>query len=148
MTFVRPAVPEDINPIIEIARHSATAGQWNPKEYEKLFADALRVTLVIGEKGKVAGFIVARAIADEWEIENVAVTETARRRGLGSHLLGEFLDLAQTRGAKRVFLEVRESNQEAQALYKKRGFTEAGRRQSYYQNPSEDALIFRFSFPQ
>ena len=84
----------------------------------------------------------------EWEIDNVAVVGAARRRGLGSRLLGEFMDLARIGGGKHIFLEVRASNLEARALYRKWAFLEAGLRKSYYENPVEDALILRFSFPQ
>ena len=63
---------------------------------------------------------------EEWEIENIAVAGRARRRGLGTRLLGEFLDLAQSRGAEAVFLEVRESNLAARRLYEKWAFVESG----------------------
>jgi ribosomal-protein-alanine N-acetyltransferase len=93
--------------------------------------------------------LAARQVAgSEWEIENVAVSGPARRRGLGSHLLGAFLDLVRSRGGIEVYLEVRESNRAARALYEKWAFQEAGRRKSYYRDPDEDALVLRFSFPQ
>ena len=68
------------------------------------------------------GFIAGRAVGEEWEIENIAVAGPARRRGLGTRLLGEFLDLARDRGAEAVFLEVRESNLAARRLYEKWAF--------------------------
>ncbi|HJX82827.1 MAG TPA: ribosomal protein S18-alanine N-acetyltransferase, partial [Candidatus Angelobacter sp.] len=103
---------------------------------------------VIEQDGVVAGFIVGRPLAEAWEIENIAVHGPARRRGLGSYLLGEFLNLARNRGGKQVFLEVRESNQAARSLYEKWAFIECGRRKSYYQDPAEDAVILKFCFPQ
>jgi ribosomal-protein-alanine N-acetyltransferase len=86
-------------------------------------------------------------VAEEWEIENIAVTGAARRCGLGSRLVGELLDHVRSRGGKTVFLEVRESNRAARALYEKWAFIEVGRRKAYYQNPVEDALILKFNFP-
>lgn len=150
MVRVRPGVASDLPRVMQIARQSATAAQWRREDYEKRFASK-RVTsalLVIEEDGQVMGFIVGHAAAGQWEIENVAIAGPARRRGLGSHLLGEFLNLVRDRGGHDVFLEVRESNQAARKLYEKWAFTEAGRRKSYYQNPAEDALVLRFSFPQ
>jgi ribosomal-protein-alanine N-acetyltransferase len=152
MIRVRPACSEDVSRMMEIAGHSATAGHWNREAYAKLFAPGASpgvVPLVIQENQAVAGFLVGRLVTeDEWEIENVAVAGAARRRGLGSRLLGEFLDLARNRGGKHIFLEVRASNRAARALYQKWAFVEAGMRKSYYQDPVEDALILRFSFPQ
>ncbi|HEY6306379.1 MAG TPA: ribosomal protein S18-alanine N-acetyltransferase [Candidatus Angelobacter sp.] len=156
MVRVRPGVASDLNRLTEIARRSATAAQWRREEYERLFTREItnaqartnaRALLVVEQDGQVMGFIVGRAVAGEWEIENVAISGPARRRGLGSHLLGEFLNLVRARGGSEIFLEVRESNQAARKLYEKWAFVEAGRRKAYYQDPQEDALILRFSFP-
>lgn len=164
MVRVRPARPSDQPRLVEIAAHSATAAQWNQAEYLKLFSlDApeaqtqveagtqtqsrSRTALVVEQDASVVGFIVGRQVEDEWEIENIAVTGTARHRGLGSRLVGELLDLVRSRGGKSVFLEVRESNRAARSLYEKWAFIEVGRRKTYYQNPAEDALVLKFKFP-
>ncbi len=104
--------------------------------------------LVIEEQGPVAGFIVGQSIADQWDIENIAVASPSQRKGLGSRLLGEFLHHVRSSGAVAVYLEVRESNQAARNLYEKWGFSEAGRRRSYYVEPLEDALVLKFIFPE
>ena len=80
--------------------------------------------------------MIARVVGEEWEIENIAVAGSARRRGLGTRLLGELLDMARAKGAAAVFLEVRESNQAARALYEKWAFLESGRRRGYYRDPA------------
>jgi ribosomal-protein-alanine N-acetyltransferase len=159
---VRPAKPADLPRLVEIASHSATAAQWNQAEYLKLFSPddpkaqpevepqiktQSRTALVVEQFGRVVGFIIGRQVANEWEIENIAVTGTARRCGLGSRLVGEFLDLVRDRGGKAVFLEVRESNEAARSLYEKWAFLEVGRRKMYYQDPAEDALVLKFIFP-
>jgi len=147
---VRQAEPPDLPRLVEIASHSATAAQWNHAEYLKLFNQEDqqgRTALVVEQEDSVVGFIVARQVEGEWEIENIAVTGPARRCGLGTRLLGEFLNLVLERGGKTVFLEVRESNLAARALYGKWAFLEAGRRKMYYQDPPEDALILKFNFP-
>lgn len=51
------------------------------------------------------------------------------------------------RGAETAFLEVRESNTAAQALYRALGFTSVGRRRSYYRAPREDALVLAAALP-
>jgi len=152
MIRVRTACHEDLPRMMEIAGRSATAAHWNPEAYAGLFdpgAPLGLVTLVIQEDNVVAGFVVGRRVTEsEWEIENLAIAGIARRRGLGSRMLGEFLNLAHKSGGKDIFLEVRASNQAARALYQKWAFVEAGVRKSYYQDPVEDALILRLSFPQ
>lgn len=150
MVRVRVAVDADIPRLVEIAAHSATAAQWNQSEYLQLFAQQSgqeRLVLVVEEGTEVVGFIVGRLIDQECEIENVAVRGTARRRGLGTRLLGEFLTQVRERGGREIWLEVRESNLAARALYEKWAFAEAGRRKAYYREPTEDALILKFIFP-
>jgi ribosomal-protein-alanine N-acetyltransferase len=149
MVRVRPAHTADLARLMEIAAHAATAAQWSRTEYDKLFApEALqsRTALVVEQDGSVVGFMVGRRVELEWEIENIAVTGPARRRGLGTRLLGEFMNLVRERGGRAVFLEVRESNLAARALYEKWAFSEVGRRKKYYRDPVEDALVLKFNF--
>jgi [ribosomal protein S18]-alanine N-acetyltransferase len=149
MIAIRAGTAADLPELMGIARHSATAAQWKLEQYESLISpDSHREFLVVVEDSQVCGFIVGREAAQEWEIENIAVSGSARRRGLGSRLLGELLDRMRARSSRSAFLEVRESNVAARKLYEKWGFVETGRRKSYYQSPSEDALLLRFSFPQ
>jgi len=150
MVRVRPAVSEDLPRLVEIAGHSVTAAQWKQADYLKLFApeSPTRTALVVEQDSCVVGFIVGQRIDHEWEIENVAVSGPARRNGLGSRLLSEFLDVVRKHGGRDVFLEVRESNTAARALYEKWAFVESGRRKSYYDDPTEDALILWLAFPR
>jgi len=153
MIRVRPARSQDVPRLMEIASYSPTAARWNQKAYAKLFdpdAPPGLVGSVIEQDGQAMGFLVGRSVSPddhEWEIENVAISGSARRRGLGSHLLGEFIRQVRDRGGREIFLEVRESNQAARKLYEKWAFIVAGRRKAYYHDPTEDALILRLSFP-
>ena len=133
--------------MMALEKHAVTASHWSHEQYRQQFSGDFpkRLALVIEEASAIQGFLVARSVEREWEIENIAVAGMARRRGLGSRLLGEFLDLARERGAESVFLEVRESNRAARVLYEKWAFMEAGRRNGYYCEPSEDAVVYRLS---
>jgi [ribosomal protein S18]-alanine N-acetyltransferase len=97
-------------------------------------------------ENQIAGFIVARLYADELHVNNVAVRPEFRGKGIGSELLQTTLDEARKRGAKMAQLEVRAGNAEAQKLYQKCGFTIVGRRQNYYREPTEDALLMNLPF--
>jgi ribosomal-protein-alanine N-acetyltransferase len=127
--------------------HAVTAAHWDREHYVRLFANSepRRVALLIETEQGTQGFLVARAVGKEWEIENIAIAGPARRRGLGMRLLGEFLDQARAEGADSVLLEVRESNHAARAFYEKWAFVEDGRRRSYYTDPCEDAILYRLS---
>jgi ribosomal-protein-alanine acetyltransferase len=145
---VRPATLADVPMMMRLAQHSATAARWTHEQYDRVFKSETprRLALVIEEPTGVQGFLIAKDIAAEWELENIAIAGTARRRGLGTRLLGEFLDQVRAQGASTVFLEVRESNRAARSLYEKWAFEETGRRVGYYQNPDEDALVYSLAF--
>lgn len=146
---IRPATAADIPDMMALEAHAVTAAHWRGEDYFRIFAahSPRRAALVIEEDAQVCGFLVALSTGAEWEIENIAVAGPARRRGLGTRMLGEFLDLARAEGASSVWLEVRESNAAARSLYEKWAFVESGRRPAYYSDPAEDAVIYRFTYP-
>jgi ribosomal-protein-alanine N-acetyltransferase len=102
-----------------------------------------KMEVALGAAGELLGYAVAWHVADESEIANIAVAPQARRRGVGTLLLDGILRAAAALGARTIFLEVRESNEDARKLYEARGFTVAGKRNMYYRKPDEDALIMR-----
>lgn len=145
---IRSAASADLPAMMLLEKHAATAAHWTAQQYEALFRghSPERRALIIEDESGLQGFVIARVVDREWEIENIAVAGPARRRGLGTRLLGELLDQARGRGADAVFLEVRESNRAARALYEKWAFLESGRRPGYYKDPEEDALLYRLGF--
>jgi [ribosomal protein S18]-alanine N-acetyltransferase len=144
---IRPATAADIPAMMQLVNHSATAAHWSRGQYDRVFGEDAprRLALVIEEEATLHGFLVAHEIAQEWEIENIAIAGAARRRGLGTRLLGEFLKHARSQGGTSVFLEVRESNHAARQLYEKWSFAQNGRRSGYYAQPQEDAILYRLS---
>ncbi|HSA91549.1 MAG TPA: ribosomal protein S18-alanine N-acetyltransferase [Terriglobales bacterium] len=148
---VRPATVADLAAMLAIERALPTSAHWPEGEYRRMFdedPDRPRLVLVAEEDAEVVGFVVARGAAGEWELENVAVAASAQRRGFGSLLVQALLYRLSALGAAAVFLEVRESNHAARRLYERHEFLLSGRRRAYYQDPPEDAVLYRLSFPQ
>ena len=147
-TLIRPATPADIPAMMRLTDHSATAAHWSRDQYDQIFTQDVPqpLAMIVQDSEGLQGFLIAKGILDEWEIENIAIAGPARRRGLGTRLLGKFLDCARAKGARAVFLEVRESNHAARALYEKWSFDESGRRPGYYSGPVEDAILYRHTF--
>jgi ribosomal-protein-alanine acetyltransferase len=146
--LIRPATLDDVPVLIALEKHAVTAAHWSAGQYQSIFSPGQisRIALVIEDRDAIQGFLVARSVGPEWELENIAIAVPSRRHGLGSRLLGEFLDAARSRGATAVFLEVRESNAAARRLYEKWAFSESGRRATYYLNPAEAAITYRLDF--
>ena len=123
---------------------SPTAAQWPYEHYEQAIQNSYpRRLMLVMEEQTISAFLVAKMVADEWELENIAVATNARQKGLGSAILKEFLQIVRQEKSRAVFLEVRESNAGARLFYEKLGFEKAGRRPSYYGDPKEDAIIYR-----
>ena len=149
---VRPAKFGDIPRLMEIERQSPSAAHWREREYRAVFPEACgdessqprRICLVAETESALAGFVVALGLSPEWEIENIVVDSACLRQGYASVLLRELLRQAADEGARRVLLEVRESNQVARAFYGRWGFQAIGRRRSYYGDPVEDAILLQF----
>ncbi len=142
---IRPATIGDIPRLIAIAQESASAGHWTVRQYEQALTETapLRFVLVLEEAGEIPGFAVAAEIGHEWELENIAISTSARRRGLADLLLGAIFQQLHQAAAESIYLEVRRSNQPARNLYEKWGFHQVGVRSGYYHNPSEDAILYK-----
>jgi ribosomal-protein-alanine N-acetyltransferase len=140
---IRAAEEGDLAAIHAIERVSF-GDPWALETFRGLLAHPpARTEVAVGADGVLLGYAVAWFAADEAEIANIAVAPEARRRGVGTLLLDRILQSAAESGARTVFLEVRESNEEARRRYEARGFEIAGRRKKYYRQPDEDALIMR-----
>lgn len=147
-TNVRAATSADIPRIIELERACATAAHWSETQYQAIFDEnnrPRRFALVIEEGSFFQGFLIARQLHDECEIENVVISASARRRGLATILLQELTNKLRQENGRTVFLEVRESNHAARRFYEKVGFREIGCRRAYYSSPEEDAIQYRLS---
>jgi len=146
---VRDGTRDDIPRLLEIARETSSAAQWSQAQYEHLFAPKVvqeSCLLVTETDGNLIGFLVARGLDGDWEIENIVVTPHLHRQGIGTELLKAFLHRIGQKAAKTVHLEVRDSNRAARELYKTSGFIQIGRRKNYYSEPPEDAITLKFSF--
>ncbi|HVZ48837.1 MAG TPA: ribosomal protein S18-alanine N-acetyltransferase [Gemmatimonadaceae bacterium] len=142
---MRVATAADLDAIhaIEVA---SFATPWSRASFrDVMMSDAARLVVATDATGAVVGFAVVVAAADEAELANLAVAPAARRSGVARNLVEHVLAAAEAGGARDVFLEVRESNAAARALYAAFGFAEVGRRRAYYQAPDEDALVLRRS---
>ena len=118
---------------------------WSAGDFAGLLAMPGTAALVAAASGSgPSGMIVFRRAAGEAEILTLAVRPDMRFSGIAAALLDEML-LRLKHTAASVFLEVAPANDAARALYRSRGFAEAGRRPGYYGARGEagDALVLR-----
>jgi ribosomal-protein-alanine N-acetyltransferase len=129
----------DVSAVLSILEESPEAATWSR---ESLLDEASRGTAWAAElDGRVAGILIGRIAADEFEILNLAVAKVHRRRGIATQLLKTAIESAQAAGATQSYLEVRASNNGGIAFYARMGFRHSGRRPNYYRDPVEDAVL-------
>jgi ribosomal-protein-alanine N-acetyltransferase len=139
---VREFRAEDAAAASEILRKAREASSWSRQALAEFMLLPEALALISERAGVPTGFVLARLVADEAELLNLAVREECRRQGEGRALLVELRRRFAESGVSRVFLEVRESNLGAIAFYERMGFRRSGRREGYYLEPQEAALVY------
>ena len=137
---IRRSHPDDATAIAEMELN-IFGDPWGQKDIFSYICSDTGMCFTALDGGEVIGYIIGRKIPPEGEIYRIAVRPDRRQRGIGYRLLSYALKTERGSGVETVFLEVRESNIPARALYKAYGFNEISIRKNYYQNPTENAVI-------
>lgn len=136
----------DIDAVLEIDRlgfpspTKASMYRYELTENQLAHYQVLTVADDAGDE-TVIGYAGYWLIADEAHVSSISVTPAWRRRGLGELLLLNLLFMANEQATQLATLEVRESNQAAQALYRKYQFEQVGLRKGYYRDTGENAVL-------
>jgi ribosomal-protein-alanine N-acetyltransferase len=144
---IRRMSQADLDRAMEIARSLKDAPHWPLAVYEKVLdpqSAPPRIALVAGEAaepGTIAGFALASVVGPQAELETIAVAVEGQRRGTGQALFAALVRELRAAGVEELLLEVRASNGAALGFYRALGFSQTGRRQRYYADPVEDALL-------
>lgn len=142
---IERATLADVPAIVAIER-AVFSDPWSSRSFREVVVNpSVYCACARRDGASIAGYVVAWFVADEGEIANLAVAPDAWGLGIGRALLDASLTEAASRDIGAVYLEVRDSNTRARALYGSRGFVGIGRRRSYYRRPVEDAIVLRRS---
>jgi [ribosomal protein S18]-alanine N-acetyltransferase len=143
--MIRAATAHDIATVARLEAENLGADAWSEALVESGISGDLPTIhyLVAEEDGKVTAYAVTSIVADIAELQRIAVTPAARRRGIASALLAEVVDRARAGQADRLLLEVRENNEQALAFYAANGFVEVDRRPRYYRDGSSAVVMRR-----
>lgn len=97
------------------------------------------------ESGRVAGYIIFWVVEETMELHNIAVAPEFKKRGVGKQLMQFMMATAKERNVEEVFLEVRASNRRAIEVYEGFGFERISVRKNYYDEPKEDAVVYKLA---
>lgn len=137
---VRPVRPGDLDAITDLEQ-AAFQDFW-PREMLAYEMEHPRAVLLLAHLGgRPAGYAAFRHAADEAELLRLAVRPEERRRGVAQALVSRGFELLRKENVQVCFLEVRQDNAPAIALYERLGFVRNGRRRGYYRDGT-DALIY------
>src|SRR5690349_3833120 len=104
---IRPATSEDVAAIVAIQLKNPQAAQWQGSDYARLAGDPSGLLLVAEDAaGQVLGYAAVQRVADEAELQNLAVDPGHQHHGIGQGLLHEVHSRLRAGGTKRVYLEV------------------------------------------
>ena len=120
---------------------------WSAKQLAAVCSGSERL-MVIEQGGHAVGYMVAGHVLDQADIHTVLVVVNQRGKGLAKLLLQSMMQWLREQGVEQIFLEVRQGNLAAQALYAKQGFEVTGSRNNYYANKDgskENAIMMMAS---
>ena len=131
---------EDILKISQLEKEIFTDEAWSYKTLASVFGTSSFSGVLCEDCGEIAGYGGVTVAADSADVGNIAVAENYRNGGIGTAVLNKLCEIAQSKGAEKVLLEVRVSNCAAMKLYLKCGFVGVYARTRYYPD-GEDCLV-------
>ena len=134
--IVREIVISDAAAISAIAEmeRDCFALPWPKKEILSVCNRGDFCGVVAQIQGEIVGYLLGLTLFEDAQVLRVAVLEKFRGRKIGGMILDRFFQLVKTKGAQKVFLEVRVSNEPAIRLYESRAFMRGRVREKYYEN--------------
>lgn len=145
---IRPLTIGRLDEVLAIER-AAFSDPWSREMFRsELMVGGGTYARLAERDGILVGYLCAVLVADEAHVGNLAVAPAERRRGVAQALLDDLVEAARSRRARRVTLEVRETNENARKFYYKNGFIDVAIRKNYYRNPVEDAIVMLRTLPE
>ena len=138
--YTQPLTAAHIADVAELEKLCFSA-PWSAQSLELLTKEGIGTGVVYVENGKVVAYGGMLCVVDQGQITNIAVHPDYRRHGIGRAIVGALLKYAMDEKFEEVTLEVRKSNEAAQALYRGMGFRAIATRPGFYSKPVEDGVI-------
>jgi ribosomal-protein-alanine N-acetyltransferase len=144
-----PMTPLQLDAVLAIET-AAYAFPWSRGNFVDSIASGYAASVLYDGAGQILGYFVAMAGVDEMHLLNITVAPQAQHRGHALYMLDALVSQCRERGAVQLWLEVRESNARARAIYLRRGFVHVGVRKGYYPAPQgqrENAAVMSLAIP-
>ena len=140
--WIREMAQEDIEAVAQLEKECFTDA-WSEVLLSNMLSNSYDKVWVLEDGGRIIGYANLRDLDGEGDLMSICVTGDMRRRGCGKLLMDRVMSYAAAKEMKTIYLEVRESNAPARAMYGIYGFEPYARRKRYYTEPVEDAIIYK-----
>ena len=137
---IRRMRPEEAD-LVHCLEEECFPDPWSVSSLTDMLGEPHSLYLAALLDGMLVGYCGTRIVLDEGEILRIATGTKYRGRGIGSAMMD--ILLKETPQSTSWYLEVREHNEPAIALYRKFGFQTIGKRKKYYHHPEEDAVLMQ-----
>ena len=139
---IRPMTEADLPSVLAL---QGTLGfqKWNERQFLSELRASYALCLVYEDAETFAGYTIFHLMGSDSELLTIAVDPKFQRKGIASTLLNEGLGKLNQENGDHCFLEVREGNSAAKALYEKHGFQPYGQRERYYDD-GETAILYKW----
>ena len=140
---LRPMTVAQLEAVMAIET-AAYAFPWTRGNFIDSLAAGYPAWVLQGAQGEVVGYFVAMGGVDEMHLLNITVAPRAQGRGHARVMVDALVALCRAQRARKLWLEVRASNDRARAMYAHLGFEQVGLRKGYYPAPfgrREDAVV-------
>lgn len=137
---IRKCKFEDILALSELEKTCFKSEGYGYTMLASMFENANFSILVAEDGGEIIGYGCAETVCENSDLEKVVVAEAFRKSGVGTAIVNALIEDAKSRGAEKMFLEVRVSNVNALKLYLENGFSGVYARTRYYSD-GEDCLV-------
>ena len=139
--LIEPMRPEDVSTVVRI-ENATFVSSWPDNAFrQELEENKLAHYFTARYNGELIGYGGIWVIMEDSHITTIGVHPEHQGKKFGEALLLIMLESAIERGAAWMTLEVRVSNEAAQRLYRKYGFTVVSTRRGYYTDNQESALV-------
>ncbi len=139
---IRPMTEADLSNVLAL-QNTLGFQKWNEKQFLSELRANYAVCLIAEDTGTFAGYAIFHLMGSDSELLTIAVDPKFQRRGIASSLLYEGLHKLNRENGDHCFLEVREGNDRARALYEKHGFQAYSQRERYYDD-GETAILYKW----
>ncbi len=144
-----PMRAADVEAVLAIEQR-AYAQPWTRGNFIDSLAATYPAFVLRDRGGALLGYFLAMKGVDEMHLLNITVHPAQQGRGLARRMLDALCQLCREQGCTQLWLEVRQGNERARAVYRRYGFAEVGLRRAYYpvaQGPREDAVLMSLAVP-